>query len=121
MKVRCTRLLDAFGNAQESSAWLTIGKVYHVLSIILDGHGNWLLRLVGDTAPGGGFFPLHQFEVLTSKIPDTWIVTWNNNGVFELTTNEWNQLGYWERYFENDAEAIRVFEEEKRKIILADP
>lgn len=121
MKVRCTKLIDVTGKAQTSSAWLTIGKIYHVLSVELDTDRRWLLRLVGDTEPGIGLFPLQQFEVLSSKIPNTWIIAWNSNGAFELTPNEWHQPGFWERYFEHDLEAIRIFEEEKRKIVIADP
>ena|SRR2546425_9075809 len=121
MKVRCTKLIDVRGSPQLRSNWLTIGNVYHVLSIVLDIHGSWLLRLIGDTHPGVGLFPLQQFEVLSSKIPDTWIITWNSKGVFELTTNAWNQPGFWERYFDNDSEAIRIFEEERRKIVESDP
>lgn len=121
MKVRCTKLLDALGNSQTRSAWLTVGKVYHVLSIVLDSHGRWLLRLMGDSQPGVGLFPFAQFEITSSRVPSCWIATWNDDGVFELTTEAWNQLGFWERYFEHDVIAKRTFENEMRKIIDADP
>jgi hypothetical protein len=98
-----------------------VGKVYHVLSIVLDIHGRWLLRLMGDTEPGVGLFPLGQFEIVSAKVPGSWIVTWNTEGVFELTTEAWNQPGFWERYFEHDATAQRTFEHEMRRIVDADP
>lgn len=121
MKVRCVKLLDTRGNPQTHSAWLTLGKIYHVLSVVLGARGIWLLRLVGDTVPGVGLFPLQQFEIVSSRVPSSWIITWNSNGVFELTTEAWNQPGFWERYFEHDAAAIRVFEEQRKMIVEADP
>src|SRR4051812_28786922 len=121
MKVRCTKLLDTLGNPQTRSAWLTVGKVYHVLSVLLDTQGRWLLRLVGDTQPGVGLFSLEQFEVVSPKIPESWVVTWNNAGVFELTTTTWNQVGYWERFFERDASAKAAFDSEMAQIVAADP
>jgi len=48
MKVRCVKLLDALGRPQERSAWLTLGKVYHVLEIVQDMRKKWLLRVPGD-------------------------------------------------------------------------
>lgn len=103
------------------SAWLTVGRIYHVLSIVLDIHGRWLLRLVGDAEPGVGLFPLQQFEIVSATIPNSWIVTWNSQGVFELTTKAWNEPGFWERYFDHDFDANREFECEKEKIVAADP
>ena len=121
MKVRCTKLLDTRGNEQARSAWLTLGKTYYVLSVILDVHGRWLLRLMGDTAPGVGFFPLKQFELVSAKIPPSWTVCWNDVGVFELTPEAWRAPEFWERYFEHDPTAMHVFDEEMSKIVAADP
>jgi hypothetical protein len=121
MKVRCTKLLDTLGNPQTSSAWLTIGKVYHVLSVVQDTRGQWLLRLVTDSQSDVGLFPLEQFEMVSARIPDSWIVTWNEEGVFELTTAAWNEPGYWDRYFDNERDAQITFEREMMRIVAADP
>lgn len=121
MKVRCKKLVDSLGNPQIRSAWLTVGKVYHVLSVLLDAQGEWLLRLMADSDPGVGLYPLRQFDIVSEKIPDSWIVSWNKEGVFELTTDAWNQPGYWERYFERDASAMSAFNREMKRIVAADP
>jgi hypothetical protein len=121
MKVRCTKLLDTRGNELDRSAWLTIGKVYHVLSVVLDVHGRWLLRLMGDSEPGVGFFSLHQFEIVSQRIPPSWIVTWNEVGVFELTPEAWSASEFWDRFFEHDPEAQRTFKDEMQRIVAADP
>lgn len=121
MKVQCIKLIDSLGNSASTSAWLTVGNVYHVLSLLLDSGGRWLLRLVGDSEPGVGLFPLQQFEIVSAKVPDCWVVTWNGSGVFELTTEAWRQDGYWERYFEGETAAYRIFEREMARIVAADP
>jgi len=117
MKVRCTKLIDVEGKSQVSSSWLTVGKIYQVLSIVLDVHGSWLFRLMGDSSPGLGLFPKEQFEIVSAKIPGSWVPTWSENGVFELTPEVWTKVGFWERYFEHDDEAIRQFNLEVEKLV----
>lgn len=121
MKARCTKLLDTLGNPQTRSSWLTVGKTYHVLSVIHDSQGKWLLRVVADSQPGVGLFPLEQFDIVSSKIPERWVAIWNKEGVFELTAAAWNAPTFWERYFEDDSNARAIFEREKASIICADP
>lgn len=120
MKVRCIRLLDSSGKPQEKSAWLTIGKIYHVLELF-QGQNTWLLRLIGDGLNGLAIFRLEQFEIATLKIPPSWIVAWGKDGSLHLRPESWNQPGFLERYYDKDADAMRIFEEERRKIIEADP
>jgi len=120
MKVRCIRLLDSSGKPQEKSAWLTIGKIYHVLELF-QGHNTWLLRLIGDSPNGLAIFQLDQFEIVTSNMPNSWIITWDKDGSLHLKPERWNQPGFLERYYDKDPESIRIFEEERRKIIEADP
>ena len=121
MKVRCTKLIDTRGNPQEQSSSLTLGRVYHVLSVLLGINGEWKLRVITDGEKRPALFRLKQFEVISAKIPNTWIVIWNDKGFFQLTTHAWSQPGFWEKYYDRDPEAIQIFEDEKRKIIEADP
>lgn len=120
MKVRCTKLIDVDGKSQTSSPWLTVGKMYHVLSIVLDTHGNWLFRLSGNSVSGLGLFPKEQFEIIDAKIPNSWVPTWNDNGFFELAPEAWTKAGFWERYFEHDHESVRQFNMEAEKIVAVD-
>jgi hypothetical protein len=120
MKVRCTKLIDSGGTPQGTSTWLTLGKIYHVLSVVLDIHATWYLRLRGDVEHGVGLFPLTQFEIVSARIPRLWTITWNN-GVFELTTEQWARPNFWERFYEHDVDAVRIFDRESMKIIDDDP
>jgi len=121
MKVRCIKLTDSMGNPREKSSRLSIGKTYHVLEVIQDTHHRWLLRLPGDGSNGVALFALEQFEIVSVRIPHIWITKWNVNGGFSLTTEVWGQPGYWERYYDRDPEALKVFDEEKAKITQGDP
>jgi hypothetical protein len=121
MKVRCSIITDALGNPSTSSPWLTIGKTYHVLAVELDSHNRWLLRLVGDCEPGVGLFPLTQFEIVSAKVPDTWVLSWNRGSQFELSPASWLARNFWDRYFDHDDDASRVFDYEMSRIIAADP
>ncbi len=116
MKVQCTRLLDA---PQRQSSWLTVGKIYDVLSVVFDAHGRWLLRLPSDSYPGVGLFPIEQFKVVDARVPSCWIVTWNANGVFELTTQDWSNPGFWEAYFDGDPSAKTAFQRDVHRIMQA--
>jgi hypothetical protein len=101
---------------QAQSPWLTIHKVYLVLSIIFDVHHRWLLRLVGDEPNGVALFGLEEFDVVTPGISPTWIVRWEGNGSFSLEPEPWGQPGFWERYYDRDPKAVEAFKEEYRKI-----
>lgn len=121
MKVRCIRLLDALRKPQDKSDWLTIGKIYHVLEVIQDTDRKWKLRLAGEDPNGVALFALEEFEVVSSKIPDSWVIAWGKGNFFELTPEAWSQSGFWERYYDREPNAVRIFEEEKRKIIDVEP
>ena len=79
------------------------------------------MPLVGDGLNGIALFPLDQFEVVSQKIPPTWVVTWSNKGYFELTTDAWSEAGFWERFYDGDPVARKKVEDEMRKIVEAEP
>ena len=114
-------MLDAVGKPQSKSDWLTVGKVYHVLGVIQDTDRKWKFLLIGDGPNGAALFWLEEFEIVSSKIPESWIIAWGKDGFFELTPEAWRQPRFWERYYDKDPETIRVFEQEKKKIVEADP
>lgn len=119
MKVRCIRILDAVGEPQNKSGWLTIGRIYHVLELFQDSD-RWLLRLMGDEPNGLALFRLDEFEMVSSKIPNSWIITWAQGGMLHLRPKCWS-TSLLERYYDRDRDAIRIIEEEWKEIIDADP
>jgi hypothetical protein len=121
VKARCIKLINSRGNPQERSSWLTIGRVYDVLEVLQDIHSRWLLRVIGNGVSGVALFPLEQFEIVSRKMPTAWAPFWNTHGGFALTTEVLAQAGFWEAYYERDPAALRAFEDERKKIVDADP
>ena len=119
MKVRCIKLLDAIGQPTESSAWVKIGSVYHVLSIWVDSRRTWL-RLIGEE-PTPALFEPEMFELVSSAIPPNWVVTSPRAGCFSFAPETWSAAGFWERFFDGQPEAVAVFEVERANILGADP
>jgi len=119
MKVRCVKLLDWQKKSVDRSAWAKIGGIYHVLSIWIEP-GQTGLRLVGEE-PTPTLFEPEMFEVVSPKIPPTWVVTSPKAGCLSLAPEAWGGAGFWERFFDGEPEALTAFKEEQTKIIAADP
>ena len=119
MKVRCVRLVDIKGRVQETSPWLTLGKVYHVLEIILGAVQKCHLRLIADGRNRTALFPMDDFEIVSPIVPTSWIVTWNK-GALKFAPNAWTKAGFWERFYDGEPAEIQIFDEEVIKIIQSD-
>jgi hypothetical protein len=115
MKAECVRLLGNDGEPQDQSCWLTIGKRYEVLEILFFRDRGWLLRLIGDVPNGVALFQLEMFEIVDPRIPPNWIATWGDKGTFCLSPRPWTDTGFWERYYDRDPKAIKIFEEERMR------
>ena len=72
--------------------------------------------LLNDT-PRAAFYLLDQSSVVNHEIPESWIAIQNANKVFELTPKRWSEPGFWERFYDDDPAAIRLFDEEVKRIV----
>jgi hypothetical protein len=121
MKVQCIRLFNARGIPIERSSWLTIGKVYLVLSVEFDSKSGLSFRFLGDGHNGLALFRRDQFESVSPKMPPTWIMFCGPESLIELAPEPWTHPGFWERYYNQDRDAIAIFEQERKKIVEFDP
>jgi hypothetical protein len=121
MKVRCVRIFNGLGKPVQQSSWLTIGKVYPVLSLEFGIENGTRLRLIGDGQNGVAIFRWDQFEVVTSLIPPMWIIVPGPKSTVDLAPEPWTQPGFWVRYYDGDLDAVDIFKKEARKIMEADP
>ena len=119
MKVRCIKLLDSRGLAAGRSAWVKIGSIYHVLSIWIEP-GRSKLRLIGEEVTPA-LFELEMFEVVSSRIPPTWVAASPKPGCLAFAPVEWSAPGFWESFFDGDPEAVSSFEQARAKIVACDP
>jgi hypothetical protein len=119
MKVRCVKLLDSSGRPVERSAWAKVGSVYHVLELWVEP-GRARIRLVGEE-PTPALFDPEMFEVVSAMIPAPWVVTSPKPGCLSLAPEAWSGAGFWERFFDGEPEAVAAFEDQRAKIVAADP
>lgn len=119
MKVRCTNLLDSRGLPATRSAWVKIGGIYQVLSIWIEPR-NTQLRLIAEE-PTPALFEIEMFDVVSSIIPETWVIVSPKPGCLSLAPAAWGASGFWERFFDHEPEAVACFEEYRAKIFACDP
>lgn len=119
MRVRCVRFLTPAGQPTDSLSSLTVGRVYHVLEVVLDSR-RWLLRVVGDSRDVVALFPREMFEIVSPTVPPGWAVGWGASH-FTLGPERWQVEGFWEAYYEHERTAIEAFETEIAQIVSADP
>jgi len=54
-------------------------------------------------------------------IPPTWVATSPDSARLSFEPEAWAVTGYWERFFDREPEAVATFDEERAKVIAADP
>lgn len=124
MKVKCIRLLNAMGQEVEFSPWLTLGRVYHVLSIVIDRDGKRGYRIMSGLR--GGEWPqmgIHQeecFEVVSDVMPSNWN-EWKNDHASGISPAAWQEPGFYEAFAEHDPDTYPIFERERDIILSEDP
>ena len=119
MKVRCVKQINSYGAPIESSSWLTTGNVYHVLEIYIE-RGSIDFRILGDEKFTPALHPAGQFELVSGKIPSCWETKFLSNS-FVLGPREWLEIGFWERFFDGEAEARKIFNGIYQAILAEDP
>jgi hypothetical protein len=125
MKVKCIRLLDARGEVESASSWLTIGQVYHVMSIFMNQQSGLSYRIVSNDRDPGFASMAYQnassFEVISSKLPSNWRVRILGNSAIDISPEAWQQDGFIEAFYDRDPSAYSVFERERDIIRSEEP
>ena len=125
MKIKCTRLLDAIGREVEFSPWLTLGRLYHVMSIEIDPAGKRSYGIV--TSERAGEWPNlggHQaecFEIVSTMTPSNWRSKVRPNGSISIAPEAWQEPGFLDAFYERDPAAYPVFESARELILREDP
>jgi len=99
----------------ESAPSVKVGQEYDVLEVVASAGRYVQLRL--DLAPGlPSLWDAEMFATTDASIPSNWVATVVDGGFFVLGPERWRD-GFWERYFDDDAAAVAVFEEERAKTL----
>jgi hypothetical protein len=94
------------------SLWLTPHKEYLLLAILAQPDRNVLFRILSDDGRTPILADASLFAAPIQAVPDTWAGAVREGGVVEVGPRRWLELGFWERFFDGDPDAVRVFREE---------
>ena len=100
------------GSDPKTDPWLTLNNEYLVLSILVTPRGSAKLRILADDNRTPILADATMFGAIPQPIPPTWVATIRQGGTLELGPQGWLELGFWERYFDGDADAVAAFQDE---------
>lgn len=124
MKVRCVRLLNDEGQEVEFSPWLSLGRVYHVMSFRVTPTGHRYFGII--TSHPEGEWPQmtshseYCFEIISERIPSNW-VKWMRADYSGMAPATWQEQGFYEAFYDHDLAVYPVFEKERKIILSEDP
>jgi len=118
MKIKCIKIYnEQTKKYQDMSSWLTVGKEYIVLEILICPEKEVSYRLVGDNKNQmPAMYDARQFEIISNAIPSNWIVKQLSSGRFIFSPAAWREPGFWESYYDHDPVALEIYKREARII-----
>jgi hypothetical protein len=108
VKALCVRI----AGEGERDSWLTLNDEYQVLSVLMTTKGPAKLRIIADDGRTPILADASQFAVSPQPLPPSWVLAIREGGVVEIGPPSWLEPGFWERYFDRDADAISQFQQE---------
>lgn len=121
MKVKCVLLLDALGREVGFSPWLTLGGIYHVMSIDVAPDGGCSYGVVtaerAGEWPNIGSHPARCFEIISTVVPSNWHVKVWENGAISVAPAAWQEPAFLEAFYDRDPATYPAFERERALIL----
>lgn len=95
---------------------LNAGQDYVVASLeITKSYRNY--RIYSDIRESPILFSWDLFRIVDHDIPAVWEFHYNNERNFmKICPPSWSVMGFWERYFDAEPEAIKIFSDELKII-----
>ncbi len=124
MTIKCIKYLDPSGNELNGSDDLTIGKVYKVISIFIGFKDDNLeeeneidYQIMGDIEESVFYVSADGFEVVDPTLSANWVYMHDKEKKYiHIAPKAWHEEGFLEKYFDDDDEAILIFNEELKKL-----
>ena len=124
MKVKCVRLLDVDGREVGFSPWLTLGHIYHVMSIFIDKNERRSYGIINrhpeEEWPQMGSHQAECFEVVSNTMPSNWR-EWKNDTSSGVSPIAWQAPGFYEAFYDHDPATYPIFTQERDVILREDP
>jgi hypothetical protein len=100
------------GDGSDRDSWLTLNHEYQVLSVLMTPKGPAKLRILSDDGRTPILAEASMFAMSSQPLPPSWVFNIREGGVVELGPASWLEPGFWERYFNGDADAVMQFQRE---------
>jgi hypothetical protein len=120
MRVRCVAVTGSDGRLGADSAWIKLASEYPVLSLLVTSDGKTMLQVMSEDRRTPAWFAASMFETVDTSIAPNWVVKLRDDGVLALGPQNWLERGFWESYFDGDAQARSDFDTDCEAINLAD-
>lgn len=124
MQVKCIRLLDSQGREVEFSPWLTLGRIYHVMTILIGSDGKRSYRVISSQPEGEwpqmAYHAEECFEVVSKLIPSNWREIRLGESV-DIAPAAWQEDGFMEAFYDHEPSTYPIFERERDTIVREDP
>lgn len=124
MKVKCVRLLDSVGQEVEFSPWLTLGRVYHVMSIFTNKNGKRCYSIINRHPDGEwpqmGSHQAECFEIVSKIVPSNWH-TIDYGNCSDTSPAAWQEFNFYELFSDHDPASYPIYERERDIILHEDP
>lgn len=125
VKVKCIQLLDSAGREVERSPWLTLGRTYQVLSILIGQDGKRSYAIVSHEHEGEwpimGNHRAECFEVVSTVAPSNWRVWIHESSAIDISPHAWQVNGFIEAFFDHDPATYPIFVREREIMLREDP
>lgn len=115
MKVLCVRIINPATRQEvlEHPA-VRVGEEYHVVSVSFNPRREASFQIITlDGTPA--WFDAAMFHAIEGDIPRSWVMSVHERGIVDFGPAPLLKPGFWERYFDDDPDAIAVFESVMRE------
>ncbi|MCD0445944.1 hypothetical protein LO763_20240 [Glycomyces sp. A-F 0318] len=93
---------------------------YHVLELTISCESTYLRLLVGPNSMGESYsalYPSWGFVTTSDSISLNWRIKINDESLILIGPESWMADGFWERYYDGEPKARKIFEIELNKIL----
>ena len=91
--------------------WLTPHTEYLVLAVEASATGENSYRIESEDNRTPALFEAKLFTLVNNRLPTLWIAVQQQDLLLQLMPARWSEDGFWERFFDGDPEACRVYED----------